>query len=299
MKILVPEIINHADMTTNVTDSTPAWTEQPYEKGVRVRVGLEVWQANIKTNDIPPSDGNVQWTKVGVINSARLIDDKISTQTESNNAFASGTGNGIQFEYRPNNIVDGVALFNVQAETLHIEVIDDADGIVYDELIDLVDDSHIYDPWTYFTAPIRHKKDVVVLDLPPYAGALIRISLTAVDNSAKCGSLVLGQQQWIGDTLWGSSPDYKDFSRVKTDDWGNYEWSRGLSAKRLKVPVMIPADIADFVHSLLDEARGNPHVFIANERRASGLIRGFLRRVDIVQSNPNFDDLTLNIEGLT
>ncbi len=303
MKVVVPAQVAYSQLVTNIPldDTIQEWSAKSWPQDVKVRLGTDVWQANVATDNNEPSQANTQWTRIDSINPWRLFDDQVSSQSMSDAAFSSGDGHGIQIEYRPETVVNAIAVFNAFADAIRVEVVDDVSGagVVYDKTFELVDNSAVYDIYTYFFNPIRRRRDFVITDLPQYAGVLVRISLIKEGEPARCGHLVMGQQHSVGDTLFGQAPGMKDYSRIETNDFGNTTFSKGLSAKRLKVPVKVSAQAADFVYTMLDDLRSVPAVWISNERRATGLIFGFFRSIDVAQSNPVFDDININIEGLT
>jgi hypothetical protein len=298
MKIIKPIQVQGANLITNmVNENYPNWSQQQWPADSKVIVGNDIWQANIATNKVPAISNN-DWTRLGPVNSHRLFDAAVSSESHSAEPFFVGEGNGIQVEVTPTSVVNGLALFNVFADSVRIEVIDSNDGVVYDKTYALLDNSGVYDWYTYFFQPIKRKRDLVVLDLPNYGGSAIRISMVKQGAPARCGMLVMGFQHQIGDTLFGMNPGIKDFSTADTNEFGETKFVRRKSAKRLRAPVMVPSSKADYVYNLLDELRSTPVVWIGTERRESSLIYGFYRSLDVAQSNAKFDDLTINIEGL-
>ncbi|ASP37859.1 hypothetical protein CHH28_03850 [Bacterioplanes sanyensis] len=298
MKIIKPIQIQAASLTSNmVNEAYPGWSQQQWPENSKVIVGNDIWQANIATTKQPAITNN-DWTRLGSVNRWRMFDGTVGSESSGNRPFFSGNGQGIQVQLTPSSVVNGLALFNVFADSVRIEVIDSNDGVVYDKTYSLLDNSGVYDWYSYFFQPIKRKRDLVVLDLPNYGGSAIRISIAKQGASARCGMLVMGFQHQIGDTLFGMNPGIKDFSTADTNEFGETKFVRRKSAKRLRAPVMVPSSKADYVYNLLDELRSTPVVWIGTERRECSLIYGFYRSLDVAQSNAKFDDLTINIEGL-
>lgn len=301
MKIIRPHKLGPAQLvSSNVPeDDAPAWSSQTsYSTGDTSIVNHRVYEALTPTQGDNPPDNPDKWLDTGATNRWQLVDDKVSTSTESDAAFTHGTGNGIQVEFTPGALTNGVALFGVYGGEATLEVIDPLEGLVYSRTTQLVDNSGVYDFYTYCFLPIEPRETLVFLDLPQYGTANVRITITSGSEPARCGQLVMGLQHSLGDLIYGTGLGMMDFSDRDRDEFGNLEiqerdWSRSAS-----YDVAMPAGRTDYNYKILTRHRQNPLVWIGSVLYTSSIIYGVFDDWQIVLSDTKFSDLSLKVEGL-
>jgi len=235
----------------------------------------------------------VPWPRrLGVINALRLIDGKIGTFTEGQEALT------ITID-RP-QLIDGLGLFNMLASAFRIELVDATDSVVFDSgEITLSDLSGIQDWYTYFYDPESYQTDSVFTALPPYKEASIRITLSAIDGITRIGELVAGRVRNIGDTEFGVDVGILDFSRKERDEFGNLVITERQFSKRADYPVSIRSNRIAAIQQLLAGLRATPTVFIGAESQPETVVYGFYRGFNLVLRGPVFSECSIEVEGLT
>lgn len=305
MKIIPPITVTDAKLTaSNVpeTDYTEWSSVTAYTTGQNCMVSDAGVHKNYEaltgsTNKYPP-DNPTEWLDIGPTNRWAMFDGKVGTYTESAAAWPVGVGNGIQVEILPGEIVNSVALLEVYAESVTVEVDDPTDGVVYTQTVNLVDNDIIGDLYDYFFTPIERLQTLLLTDLPAYGTATIRISIDKSAGNAKCGQLIAGQQQQIGDLLYGAGVGILDFSRKDTDEFGIVTIIERDYSRRASFDVSIPAARTDYILRLLARYRAAAVLWVGAEHRPSAILYGYYRDFNIVLSNPVFSDVTIEVEGL-
>ena len=254
-----------------------------------------VYEALTDTQDRPDMGSLLDpptWVSLGVVNPLRMIDGQVGTSTS-----ASGP---LEVVFSNVDIVDGLALFNLLAQTVLIELVDSVEGVVFSTgEISLVDNTGVTDWYQYFYSPVTNKKDFVFTGLPPYRGADVRVVLTDVSGVLQVGEIALGPIRNLGDTQFGTSVGILDFSRKDRDTFGNFIITERRFSKRANYDISLRTNQIAFAQQLLARLRATPAVFIGAESQPETIIYGFYRSFDIVLSGVKFSECTIEVEGLT
>lgn len=227
-----------------------------------------------------------KWLDIGPTNRWALFDRSIESQSRH--------ADEIVLTITPNAYTDAVALLNLSATSVRVQVADSD----YDRTIELTRRS-VLDWYDYFYAPFELRTDVLFRDLPLRMGNVITITITAGSGDAACGALVLGHSKIIGDALMGTSVGITDYSRKAKDEWGNTTIVQRSYNKRMRVPLLLQSNFVDEFQRLMAQYRATPLVWIVSDRYDSTLVYGFYRDFDVVISYPTHAECSLEIEGLT
>lgn len=236
-----------------------------------------------------------KWQVVSATNRWKAFDEK-----PDNRAVNSET---IEFELLPGELTTAIAFFGLSAESLRVEVIDPTDGVVYDEALDLIDNSAIVDYDEYFFAPQEYLDVVSLVDLPPYSTTTINITITNPGETVTVGQIALGRARTFGFTRVGNTGfRINDRSVVIFDDFNNKTAVKRVATRIFDADVTIDstrvAALSNFVESIRG---GTPAVFVADNdsRKATisyGIIAPGTRAVYAVGDLTNFN---IQIEELT
>lgn len=252
----------------------------------------EVLADNAEQPDIGAAANPATWLEVRKTNAVRMIDGKVGSVSTAAGPFV--------IDILPATAIDGLALFNVQASAITVDIIDPIQGLAYTTgRKSLADNSAIGNWHDYFYEPTGLQTDTVLTNLPRYQGATVRVTLQDVAGQAQLGELVVGSVFDIGDTVFGIRTGVLDFSRKERDEFGNFRViERGFS-KRADFPVSISARRVAGTQSLLAGLRATPAVYIGAENLPETLIYGFYRSFELVATGPRFSEFSLEVEGLT
>lgn len=227
MEIIRPVNIGDAEIvSTNATPVYSAWLiGTSYTIGQRAEKSNRVYEAlSSSTGQDPDTDtqnGTVlgtYWQYIGATNSRIMFDYK-----RSGDSYQTVRSGNITVQLDPNQgVIDTLAFFGVDAETISLTVTDPVEGIVYPTTIfEMRDNGAVYDGYTYCFEPIVSFSELIVDDLPPYGGAVIDIVIDAGSNDAKCGKVIAGYRKFIGDVVYGTQVGITSYSDVTRDEFGN------------------------------------------------------------------------------
>jgi len=155
MKLLRPtEITDAILVSTNVAETEYAtWSAATtYDVDAKVIKNHVIWESlqTSNTNHDPEEAESTWWAEYSATNAWKMFDSKVGSQTTN--------ANSIELELLPGR-VSGITFLNLSATSIDIVMTDPEEGEVYNETIDLTDDTVVYDLYTYFFEPIRQTKN--------------------------------------------------------------------------------------------------------------------------------------------
>ena len=298
MKIIRPVTIGDSNLVSSdiLENDFPVWNSgTTYALGDKVisTVTHRIYESaqGSNTNHNPTTDDGTWWTNIGATNRWRAFDKVLADQSER-----TGT---ITYNILPNNLVNAVALFNVDAATVNIVVDDPIDGEVYNETISMVDNTAVTDWYNYFFEPVARRSEVAKFDLPNYSTANIIITLDSGASVSKVGEIVLGAQKTLGLTNYGTSVGIQDYSRKERDVFGNAIILERRFSQTVDFDVQVETESVRDVQKTLATFRATPIVFTGSDAATYGdLIYGYYRNFSINISSPSLSDATIEVEGL-
>ncbi|WRH62030.1 MAG: hypothetical protein RSE12_16910 [Fuscovulum sp.] len=295
MKIIPPFMVKPANLVSNVPITETLWTPGTYAFGVQRYVGTTIYEvvAIGGTSDEPVAGSMATpptWIAVGSINRFKMFDFVIGDAT-----MRAGP---IDVTITPMQVVNAVALFQVQGNTVQVVMTDPVDGIVYDETKSLVDNTGISDWYQYFFAPVEKATEVAFFDLPSYGTANVRIVIDAGTEPTACGELIIGRSVTIGTTLQSFDFGIEDFSRKERDDFGNFIIVERRFAKLSNYDIFLENFQVNAAFRELSKIRATPAVYVGNEKFPETIALGFYRDFATLRTGPVTSEMTLEIEGL-
>ena len=302
MQIIKPVTVTNTILTSsNVLENDHAeWaTGSSYATGAKVIVTgttHKVYESLVDNNqgNNPVTDDGTKWLTLGATNRWKAFDQKISdpvinTTTITYTLTDAATN------------ITSVALFGLSGLTANVTVTDAVDGVVYNNTISLTDNRNIDDWYTYFFEEQVQKEQALFLNIPPYLGSSVVVTVTAATGTdAQLGQLVLGFLTEIGATAYGTSISIEDFSRKEVDAFGNFIVVQRAYAQLADFDVQFETSNARRIQRTLAELRATPVVYIGSEDTSYGTtIYGFYRRFDLTLETPSLSFGAIEVEGLT
>ena len=233
------------------------------------------------------------WSDLGATNKYRMFDNIISS-------VSSRTG-GIQFTLTPNQVVNSIALLNVNASTVRVVMNDPVEGVVYDKTKELRSSGEVTDYFSYFFAPLVSLTDLntaVFLDLPTRPTATITVYISSEVALVEVGEVVYGIQSVVGRTNYGTSIGIKSYSRKDIDEFGKVTVVKRKNSKYCEYDVDIDNTNLVFVQRLFQDIDSVPCVFIGNPDMEELIVYGFYSDFKSTISFPTVSKCTLRVEGL-
>lgn len=302
MKLIRPVTITDAVLaSSNVTESETAWSAATtYALGnVCYEVVDSVHQKftskqNSNLNHQPSLDTTeTWWTANGPTNRWEMFDVAIQSQTTRADSIV------VQLDLPASERVDTVALLNLAGSAAQVTITDATDGVVYDQTHSLVSPSGITDWYAYFFEPIARLRDLVLTELPPYAGAVIDVSITETGATVACGVLLVGFSKSLGGARWGAQLGIRDYSVKDEDAFGNLGVVERAYRKRASFSVILPNGFLDELVTLLADYRATPALWVGSGDYAAMAIWGFVKDWSVEVPYPDRSLCSLEIESLT
>lgn len=297
MKLIRPETVTDTIFQSSDVPEADysAWlVGTTYADGDRVIVTTGVHkiyesQQSANTGNDPTTDDGTWWLEVSSTNRWKLFNGIVQEQTEQ--------AGGMEYVLQSPNVVNSLALINVDCAEITVTMDDAVEGEVYNETFSMISDSGIQDWYAYFFEPIVRDDRLAILDLPPYANSDITVTFTDT-ATAKCGALIIGQFADLGFSQHGASYSIIDYSTKTTDSQGRVTITDGPYANKLDVDVILDTSVFGVVRNILTDLRTTPCAWIAEDNNRNSIIYGYYREFDIILSNPTTSRCTLEIEGL-
>ena len=239
-----------------------------------------------------PDLDQANWLDSGYTNRYRMFDNIISS-------VSSRTG-GIEFTLTPTQIVNGIALLNVNASTVRVVMNDPIEGVVYDKTKELRSSSNVNDYFSYFFAPLlsENLETAIFLDLPSKPTATITVYVSSGAGLAEVGEVVYGVQSIVGRTNYGTAIGITSYSRKDTDEFGKVTVVKRKNSKYADYDIDIDNNNLASVQRLFSEIDSVPCVFIGNPEMEELVVYGFYKEFKATISFPTVSKCTLRVEGL-
>lgn len=283
-------------LSTVPENDYPPWSGvTAYAIGTRCLYNHKVYECLVaNTNFVPPNYTATvppKWLDCGYDNRWKMFDAVVGSQTTASESFT--------VSIRP-GVVDSIAFLDVDATLIEIAMTDPVEGLVYQETIDMVDNSIVVDAYTYFFTPVLSSDAAVLLGIPPFGSATITVKVSNPGGTAKVGTMVVGTNRDLGITQYDPSIGVTDYSRKEVDQFGNYTVVQRPYSKRLSCDMVMPSNQVDQLQKLLASYRAIPVVWVGvDEGYSSMIIYGFYKSFQISIPMPNDATCSLEIEGLS
>ena len=241
----------------------------------------------------PPDLDQVNWLDDGYTNRYRMFDNIISS-------VSSRTG-GIEFTLTPNQVINSIALLNVNASTVRVVMNDPIEGVVYDRTKELRSSSNVIDYYSYFFAPLSNLGDLntaIFLDLPNKPTATITVYISSGVGLVEVGEVVYGVQTVVGRTNYGTSFGVTSYSRKEVDEFGKVTVIKRKNSKYADYDIDIDNTNLTFIQRLFQDIDSVPCVFIGNPEMEELIVYGFYVDFKATISFPTVSKCTLRVEGL-
>lgn len=304
MNIIEPYTLTNTTLqSSNVTEddhaewdisTTYAADDYVIVVGTDHRIYKSVQGSNLG-ND-PTTDDGTWWVDQGATNRWKAFDQRLSDPVTNTTS--------IEYQIIDPNRLGAIAFFSLgNANTAQVVLTDETVSPaeeVYNETVSLIDTSYIVDWFTYFFEENRTVTELILDDLPPYAGATLDITITGdTGATVSCGQIAYGKKYEIGDTLMGSGIGIQDFSRKDRDTFGNAILTERAFAQEVSFNVAIVSEQANRVKNILSTLRATPAVYYADSGAGQfgAVSYGFFQDFFIpIQTTKTI--MTIEIEGL-
>ena len=300
MQIIKPITVTDSILvSSNVPENDYAeWSSATtYSTGQRVIVlsTHKIYESliNSNLNNNPVTDDGTKWLDLGATNRWRAFDKRIGNKVTQLDT--------IQYVLSdPNSNVTSVALFGLVGISANVTVVYNSIE-VYNQTFSLTDNRNIVDWYTYFFEEQVQLEEALFLNIPPYLGATVTITVTAATGTnAELGQIVFGFLSDLGLTNYGTVVSIEDFSRKETDAFGNFFVVERAFSQIADFDVQFETRNTRKIQQTLSQFRATPIVYIGNpDASYATIIYGFYRRFDLTLETPSLSFGAIEVEGLT
>lgn len=267
--------------TTYGLDATVLYNERIYKSLNTGNVGHQ------------PDTSPTWWLDIAPSNKTAMFDTQVSTQST-----ASGL---LEVNVKPGEVFDSLALLNLEAVSLKLEITDSVTGdMLYEREMQLDNSTSSVIDWsTYFFEPFDFVDTVVFTAIPQYSTSNVRLSLYS-SSTAKTGAMIYGNMLTLGGTQYGVNTGIVDYSVKQTDEFGNTTFVQRAFSKRIEPTIFVDNTKLNYVNKALQSLRAKPTVWLISEdtRFDTTATFGYYKDYSIEISYPTASLLSLTIEGL-
>ena len=304
MRVIKPVNITDATLTDSTLTGPDAalgeieWTAGTYTLGTR-RVDssthkiYEVVADPSTSNSIPVGLAATvpTWVEIGPTNRWACFDQTNGTQAEAEEV--------IEFEFTIGAVTNSIAAFNVSGVTsVSVTMVDAIDGTVYENTIDMVDNSGVVDYYEYFFSPIIQRKQLAATDLPAYRNGVITIRFEG-PTTVKVGAVIMGNALSLGVANHGTGLQLFDFSTKDLNDFGEYSITERGVSKLVDFDCTVLTTRVSYVFNTLSDLTTVPSAWMGTASTGDAtLVYGYYRDSQINISGPVVSECTIQIEGL-
>ena len=205
----------------------------------------------------------------------------------------------ITYRLKPDVLADGLAFFGLVAASVRVKCTDPSEGVIYDETRALIDTTPVHDGWSYCFEPITYDPIEIFSGVPIYTGVTLDLTISSA-GPTEVGEIVIGRDQYLGETLIDTSIGIEDFSVKERDPWGHMGLVERAFADTANFRFAFPTTDARRLRSILARVRATPAVYYAgpDTSQFGTTVYGFFREFSVpLTTTRSFGNL--EVEGLT
>lgn len=174
------------------------------------RVYLKLTAGSGHAVPILPETENDNWRDIGPVNRYAMFDLTRNTQTV--------VASPLTVVFAPGERINTLGLDGMAGDTLTISATSVlGGGTVYGPVVVDLIIRDVIDAYDYCFAPFSTREAHAVFNIPPYSDIIVTVTITAAAGNVKCGSLVVGQYIYLGETEGSASNRGLNASTVTRD----------------------------------------------------------------------------------
>lgn len=240
---------------------------------------------------VPPT-----WLYISETNPYRMFDNYVGTDYLSGTYAPTG---GLTIEFTTDQ-VGQVALFNIIAETLTVQILNNADEVQWSETYDLLEDIIAVDNWyDYFFSPYQVPYQNLVIELGYITSANYneKVKLTFTGSPVFCSNCFIGSGIQTGNTEWDPSISAYNTGSTETDEYTRASFVSGENFKSIKAKVRPESNMEDYILNVLSNLQNQPAVYdFNNDDTDFSILTIYGAITSMTQTMPGINDTTIDIE---
>lgn len=299
MKSIKPVAFQEAQLiSTTAVNADADWSNSTtYSLGQKVSYLGKVWESLQNTNlNKQPNTNPTWWLDLGADNKHAMFDSIVSVPTTATETLT--------VVIRPGQIIDTIALINVDASVVTITIRDGLAGPIVYQSTSGLSGTNVQDWYQYFFFdPLLKRTQLIFYNIPPYLDAHITLEITTAESTTlSVGEFLYGTLYEIGKTQYGVNAGIIDYSVKETDEFGNAVFVSRPYSKRINAQVMVNNYDLNRVQNFMYSIRATPAVWIVSDDptyEEALIVYGWYRDFSTEIAYPTASLMSIEIEGLT
>lgn len=298
LRIMVPASIGLGDITATNVALEAEWVAGTYTLGQQFRVGEVLYEVSAASTTEQPSETATDWFNAGPINQLAAFDQQIgldqfrAVETKTKNA------DSITYSFIASELVTGIALFGLVADTIRIVGTVSTTGDVADIDIDLndgVDYSGSLWDWL-FVAPEQTRK-YLNFDISFPSGTQIDIEIINTGEIAEVGTIAFGTVSEQGTLEIEAARSLKSRSIKRTTGTTTSLLRRTPSAK-VSYPVTLEGFLGERFWQTVEDIDGIGAVFAGPTSHPELAVYGFITSAQTTAKGVGISKVSVEVESL-
>lgn len=246
-------------------------------------------------DSVAPGDAPDKWLNIGPTNRHAMFDLYRNSQTIV-------TGAALTVGVTPGKRASSLGLLGLHGSSVTVQQHDGATQTFTRTINLLVRNTTTATQYCF--GPFRVRKSLVIYDLPLISTAKVTITVQPYAGEARCGGVVLGSEDYMGEIVDEPVSDRLNFSKVTRDAFANATLvpRRGVpdNSHRLSAP----ASILNRLRELRDDLDAVPALYSGKDDQNDShffdtlLILGIYKKFAISMSGPDRVKVDLQLEEI-
>jgi hypothetical protein len=239
-------------------------------------------------------DTPTRWIEIGSTNRYAMFDTLRNTQTI--------TTSPLSVILKAGRRIDSIGVLAMEADSITISMVN-AGVEVYSFTQNL--NTRVTLGWyDYFFGEFSSIPSIVKFDLPPYTDGEIMITLTSATGTVKCGAVVIGNQQYLGQVQYNAVSEEQNFSRIEREFDGTAVLVQRRSIPKINAQLFANKTLTNSIRSARTELNAVPTVWSGLDDLSTDdyfdalLILGIYKRFEIDVAYPEQTIVNLELEEI-
>ncbi len=303
---VIPPVIITADMISFSTLVEPAVGETIYDTTTTFAKNTQAISQTTHKVYQSLQDGNLNkplpvwpevktdwWMEVGATNKMAMFDLARNTKSVGTSPMT--------VTFQPGVRVDSIGVLGMEADSVTVTM--SSGGSPVYSYTKTLTYRHVNDGKDYCFNPFARYASIVQFDLPPYSDGIITVTLTAAVGEVKCGSIVVGSSEYLGETQFDAVSDAINFSTVTRDIWSKATLVPRPSIPKTAQVTEVDASRVKRLYDLRKKLNAVPALWSALDDATNDyfevlLILGIYQRFIINVKNPKITTVNLELEEI-
>ncbi len=242
-----------------------------------------------------PENTPTRWLDIGPTNKWAMFDQ--------NRNMATTATDSMTVSISPGKRINSLALLGVQADSVTVTMTVGS-TVVYGPLTKNMN-GRLTTRWSeYFFGEFEYNPTLLLLDLPPAAGAVVTVKFDNPSQPVACSGIILGSKIYLGKIQYNAKSDSLNFSKIERDEFGNSLLIRRRTIPKTSQTLWVDKANVNNVRKVRENLNAVPALWsgldddTGNDYSESLLIFGIYKQFEIDIGHPQVATVNLELEEL-